>query len=60
MFSCIIQPLFCNNIEHVGIDALIEDNENGMNCKRTFYKGEKMHGILRKTIPYLDQIGALD
>lgn len=60
MVSCLVQPLQINNTEKVSSEGLISIDEKGMDCKRSFYKGEKIRANLRKLIPYYDQLGIFD
>lgn len=52
--------MLINNTENVDAEGLILLDEKGVDCKRSFYKGEKIRANLRKLIPYFDKFGTFD
>lgn len=52
--------MLINNTEKVDAEGLILLDEKGMNCKRSFYRGDKVQNNLRKLIPYYNQFGIFD
>ena len=58
--SCLEQPITIDNNGEVGVDVLLKNDETAKNAKRTLYQKEKVQLILRKMIPYYDQIGTFD
>lgn len=58
--SCLEQPLTIDRNDDIGVDVLLKDDEEARNAKRTLYQKEKVQFILRKMIPFYDQIGTFD
>lgn len=52
--------IFIDNTGDIGIYDLLKNDEHGMQIKRQLYQKPKVQAILRKMIPYYDQIGTFD
>lgn len=60
MNACIEQAIMIDNTGEVGLDDLLKTDEHAKNLKRSLFQKPRVQAIIRKMIPFYDQIGVFN